>query len=186
MSEHVRVERVGAMLSITLARPERRNAITVAMYSALADAVDSAANDASIRVITFHGEGQDFAAGNDLADFLAAAPRLDEEIPVGGCSGHSPVARRQSSPPFMAIASASGRPCCFIATSSSPTTAPASRCRSSTLGWCRSGKLAAVPAARRAAPRCPLPPAGRTVRHRGSAGHRSRQPSCRGRRARRS
>ena len=82
MSEHVRVERDGAMLSITLARPERRNAITVAMYSALADAVESAANDASIRVITFHGEGQDFAAGNDLADFLAAAPRLDEEIPV--------------------------------------------------------------------------------------------------------
>ena len=82
MSEHVRVERDGAVLAITLARPDRRNAITVAMYAALADAVESAADDADIRIITLHGEGQDFAAGNDLADFLEAAPRLDEEIPV--------------------------------------------------------------------------------------------------------
>ena len=82
MSEHVRVERDGPVLAITLARPERRNAITVAMYAALADAFESAAEDASVRVITVRGEGQDFAAGNDLADFLDAAPRIDEEIPV--------------------------------------------------------------------------------------------------------
>ena len=82
MSEHVRVEQHGEVLAITLDRPERRNAITVAMYAALADAVEEgAANDAT-RVITVSGEGQDFAAGNDLADFLEAAPRLDEEIPV--------------------------------------------------------------------------------------------------------
>ena len=82
MSEHVRVAKDGALLAITLTRPERRNAITVAMYAALADAIEGAAKDQSIRVITFRGEGQDFAAGNDLADFLEAAPRLDEEIPV--------------------------------------------------------------------------------------------------------
>jgi len=82
MSEHVRVEKQGEVLSITLARPERRNAITVAMYSALAEAVESAAGDDSIRVITFAGEGQDFAAGNDLADFLNALPRDTSEIPV--------------------------------------------------------------------------------------------------------
>ena len=82
MTEHVRVERNGEVLAITLARPDRRNAITVAMYAALADAVESAAADSAIRVITLRGEGQDFAAGNDLADFLGAAPRLDEEIPV--------------------------------------------------------------------------------------------------------
>jgi enoyl-CoA hydratase/carnithine racemase len=82
MSEHVRVERDGAVLAITLARPERRNAITVAMYAALADAIEQAADNSTIRAITFRGEGQDFAAGNDLADFLAAAPRLDNDIPV--------------------------------------------------------------------------------------------------------
>ena len=82
MSEQVRVEKRGAVLSVTLARPERRNALTVAMYAALADAVEEGAGDPSVRVITFRGEGQDFAAGNDLADFLQAAPRADEEIPV--------------------------------------------------------------------------------------------------------
>ncbi|HVM23673.1 MAG TPA: enoyl-CoA hydratase-related protein [Sphingomicrobium sp.] len=82
MSEHVRVETSGGVRAITLARPERRNAITVAMYAALADAVEGAAGDPAIRVITLAGQGQDFAAGNDLADFLNAAPRDGEEIPV--------------------------------------------------------------------------------------------------------
>src|SRR5690348_7762587 len=81
MSEHVRVERDGAVLAITLNRPERRNAITVAMYAALADAIESARDDQDVRVITLRGAGQDFAAGNDLADFLAVRPS-DDEIPV--------------------------------------------------------------------------------------------------------
>ena len=82
MSQHVRVEKEGSIVSITLARPERRNAITVAMYAALADAVDQAASDESVRLVTFRGEGQDFAAGNDLADFLDAQTRAGEEIAV--------------------------------------------------------------------------------------------------------
>ena len=82
MSDHVRLERQGPVLSVTLARHERRNAITVAMYGALADAVEQAAADSSIRVMTFRGEGQDFAAGNDLADFLDAPARGGEEIAV--------------------------------------------------------------------------------------------------------
>lgn len=82
MTEDVRVEPEGGVLSITLARPERRNAITVAMYSALADAIEGAAGDDSLRLITIRGEGQDFTAGNDLHDFLQALPRLSEDIPV--------------------------------------------------------------------------------------------------------
>ena len=82
MSEHVRVERQGPLLSVTLARPERRNAITVAMYAALADAIEQATADSSLRLVTFRGEGPDFAAGNDLADFLEVRPSGDEEIAV--------------------------------------------------------------------------------------------------------
>ena len=82
MSEHVRVERHDAWLSITLQRPDRRNAITVAMYAALADAVEQAAKDDSVRVISFHGEGLDFTAGNDLADFLQARPADLDDIAV--------------------------------------------------------------------------------------------------------
>ena len=81
MSEHIRVERQGDVLAVTLARPERRNAITIAMYAALAEAVEQAIGDTSIRLVTFCGEGQDFAAGNDLADFLGA-PERGEEIAV--------------------------------------------------------------------------------------------------------
>lgn len=82
MSEHVRVERQDGLLGITLARPERRNAITVAMYTALAEAVEQAGEDPSIRVIAFRGQGEDFAAGNDLGDFLNALPRDMDDIPV--------------------------------------------------------------------------------------------------------
>ena len=82
MSEHVRAERRGPLLRITLARPERRNAITVAMYSALAEAIEQGSADASVRAIVFCGEGQDFAAGNDLADFLQLLPENREEIAV--------------------------------------------------------------------------------------------------------
>jgi enoyl-CoA hydratase/carnithine racemase len=75
MSEHVRIDSSGGVLAITLARPERRNAITIAMYAALADAIANAQQDPSLRLITLSGEGEDFTAGNDLADFLAAMPR---------------------------------------------------------------------------------------------------------------
>jgi enoyl-CoA hydratase/carnithine racemase len=82
MSKYVRVEKGGGLLAITLARPERRNAITIAMYAALAAAIEGAAGDPDIRVISLRGEGPDFAAGNDLADFLSAVPRDTDEIPV--------------------------------------------------------------------------------------------------------
>lgn len=82
MSEEVRAEKRDNVLFITLARPERRNAITVAMYGALADAVEDGSSDSSVRLIAFRGEGQDFAAGNDLADFLQAVPSDREEIAV--------------------------------------------------------------------------------------------------------
>ena len=66
MSEHVKVERGGGVLAITLNRPERRNAITVAMYAALADAIESAATDPDVAVVLITGAGRAFSAGNDL------------------------------------------------------------------------------------------------------------------------
>ncbi|MEO6113916.1 MAG: enoyl-CoA hydratase-related protein [Sphingomicrobium sp.] len=86
MSEHILVKRHAGVLSLTLARPERRNAITVAMYAALADAIESAAGDASIRLITIEGQGEDFTAGNDLGDFL-------NELPEPGSATDIPVWR---------------------------------------------------------------------------------------------
>ena len=80
MTDHVRVERADGVLAITLNRPERRNAITVAMYGVLADSIAEAWEDGETRVITIRGEGQDFAAGNDLSDFLGA--ERGDDLPV--------------------------------------------------------------------------------------------------------
>ncbi len=54
------------------------------MYSALADAIESAADNASIRLITIEGQGEDFTAGNDLGDFLKEMPQpgSGEDLPV--------------------------------------------------------------------------------------------------------
>jgi enoyl-CoA hydratase/carnithine racemase len=82
MTSDIRTRTSGGELSITLARPDRRNAITVAMYSALAEAIEAAAKDDTVRLITIRGEGKDFTAGNDLSDFLAELPRQSGDIPV--------------------------------------------------------------------------------------------------------
>src|SRR5437868_7532884 len=74
MSEHILVEQADGRMRIRMNRPERRNAITVAMYAALAEAIEAAADDPSVRLITLEGAGEDFTAGNDLADFMAELP----------------------------------------------------------------------------------------------------------------
>ena len=84
MTDHVTAERRGPNLRLLLNRPERRNAITVAMYAALADAITAAQDDPDLRVITLEGEGVDFTGGNDLADFMKEMPQpgADTDIPV--------------------------------------------------------------------------------------------------------
>lgn len=72
MSEHIRIERDGAVLTIAIARPEKKNALTGAMYLALVQAFDQADADPGVRAIMIAGEGGNFTAGNDIADFLGA------------------------------------------------------------------------------------------------------------------
>ncbi|MEH6650675.1 MAG: enoyl-CoA hydratase [Motiliproteus sp.] len=73
MSELIQVELKGQILSITLARPDKKNALTVAMYRALTDAIDRADSDPQIRVVHITGTADSFSSGNDLSDFLAAS-----------------------------------------------------------------------------------------------------------------
>lgn len=63
------------VLSIVMNRPEKKNALTHAMYAAMADALDRAESDAAIRVSLITGSGDAFTAGNDLGDFMSAAPQ---------------------------------------------------------------------------------------------------------------
>lgn len=82
MTDHVKVEMSNGVMAITFARPEARNAITVAMYSKLAESVEAAQDNECVRLITLRGQGMDFTAGNDLMDFMAEMPRDGSDIPV--------------------------------------------------------------------------------------------------------
>jgi enoyl-CoA hydratase/carnithine racemase len=73
MGELVDVALEGNILTVTMARPDKKNAITNAMYGAMADALERAENDPAIRVVLFQGDGDSYTAGNDLADFAAVS-----------------------------------------------------------------------------------------------------------------
>jgi enoyl-CoA hydratase/carnithine racemase len=78
MTEQVRVENSNGILTITLARPDKKNALTDAMYGKLADTIESAEFDSSARVLLIRGEGDMFTAGNDVGEFAAVASGKSE------------------------------------------------------------------------------------------------------------
>jgi enoyl-CoA hydratase/carnithine racemase len=71
MTDHIRTDLADGVLTVILARPDKKNAITQAMYAEMAAATRRAKDDASVRVLLFKGEGDAFSAGNDIADFIA-------------------------------------------------------------------------------------------------------------------
>ncbi len=73
----VQIDKRDGVLSITLARPAKKNALTGAMYQAMADALAAAREDKEVRVIVLRGSGGSFSAGNDLEDFLKTPPAGD-------------------------------------------------------------------------------------------------------------
>jgi enoyl-CoA hydratase/carnithine racemase len=75
------IERADGVLTITLNRPDKKNAITAAMYQEMADAFFEAEKDASVRVVLLRANGGSFSAGNDLEDFMKA-PSMDRDAPV--------------------------------------------------------------------------------------------------------
>lgn len=69
------------ILTITLNRVAKKNSLTSVMYAAIADALEGAAADASVRVAVIQGHETIFSAGNDIGDFLNA-PAPTAESPV--------------------------------------------------------------------------------------------------------
>jgi len=84
MSSQVRTSTAERIASIELHRPEKKNALTAEMYTAMSEALARAEGDANVHVILLHGQPDCFTAGNDLADFLAAG---------GGDPAGTPVVR---------------------------------------------------------------------------------------------
>ena len=72
---------INGVARIQIARPEKKNAISAAMYQSMADAIAAAHDDAAVRCILIHGQDTIFTAGNDLEDFVKNPP-ADAEAPV--------------------------------------------------------------------------------------------------------
>jgi enoyl-CoA hydratase/carnithine racemase len=77
----IQVERADGVITITIARAAKKNALTAAMYQTMADALADAHEDNAIRAILLRGSDGNFSSGNDLEDFLKAPP-TDEHAPV--------------------------------------------------------------------------------------------------------
>jgi methylglutaconyl-CoA hydratase len=75
MSDVLDVARKDGVLTLTLNRPDKRNALGTALIEALHAALDDADADPAVRVVALRGAGKDFCAGADLSELLASADR---------------------------------------------------------------------------------------------------------------
>ena len=73
MSEHIKLKEDDGVLEITFARPDKKNALSNAMYLAARQALEGAQTNKAIRVVLFSAEGDAFTAGNDINDFAKVA-----------------------------------------------------------------------------------------------------------------
>jgi methylglutaconyl-CoA hydratase len=79
MTEPLRTALDGGVLTLTLDRPEKRNALNSVLIESLHAALERADLDADVRVVLVRGSGQDFCAGADLDELLASAEHLPAE-----------------------------------------------------------------------------------------------------------
>ncbi len=73
MTTEIRTELADGILTLTMARPDKKNALTNEMYGTLADTIERAERDSAVRVLLVQGEGDMFTAGNDVGEFAAIA-----------------------------------------------------------------------------------------------------------------
>lgn len=74
MTDNISVSVQDRCLTLRMNRPEKKNALTRAMYQAMMDALRQAEGDAGVRVVMITGSEECFTAGNDIADFANAKP----------------------------------------------------------------------------------------------------------------
>ncbi len=63
------------VMTMTLSRVDKKNSITAAMYTAMAEAIQEAARNDAVKVLVIQGHETIFSAGNDIADFLNHPPK---------------------------------------------------------------------------------------------------------------
>ena len=72
--QHIRTGTVDGVATIEIARPEKKNALTVEMYQAMADALNAAREDGAVRAVLITGQPGIFTSGNDIEDFMKRRP----------------------------------------------------------------------------------------------------------------
>ena len=77
----IKTATLDGVATIEIARPEKKNALTQAMYQAMADAIRAAQADGSVRAILLAGQPGIFTSGNDIEDFMQRPPQ-GEDSPV--------------------------------------------------------------------------------------------------------
>jgi len=103
MTDSVLVERTGTTLRITINRPDRLNALSTEMLNRTAGAVESAGDDAGVRVVVLTGAGRAFSSGADLAD-----PSLDGVPDAGTIDGANRLTRALRQVPKPVLAAVNG------------------------------------------------------------------------------
>jgi 2-(1,2-epoxy-1,2-dihydrophenyl)acetyl-CoA isomerase len=95
VTESVRWDLDGAVATITLNRPQARNALTAELKTALLGALRQAASSPQVRAVLITGAGQAFCAGQDLREHagLLGADGPDEATPAGAPPSGAPAAR---------------------------------------------------------------------------------------------
>jgi enoyl-CoA hydratase/carnithine racemase len=70
----IKTATLNGVCTIEIARPEKKNALTVAMYQAMTDALVAAKADPAVRAVLITGQPGVFTSGNDIEDFMTRAP----------------------------------------------------------------------------------------------------------------
>lgn len=101
MTEQVLVEKSDKVLTLTLNRPEKRNALTAAMYRTLSDAIVSADQTPDIHCVLILANGEMFTAGNDLEDLAAMGTAGD--LPLQEANPFLPALAKAKTPIVAAV-----------------------------------------------------------------------------------
>ena len=104
----VSLERDGAVATVTINRPERRNALTTQVKEALRDTLTAVAEDESVRAVVLTGAGGHFCAGQDLAEHAETLASDPDHVFATVDEHYSPIVRALTTMPKPVVAAVEG------------------------------------------------------------------------------
>jgi 2-(1,2-epoxy-1,2-dihydrophenyl)acetyl-CoA isomerase len=104
----IRMTKAGRVATITLARPEKLNALTAAMLGELRTALDKAEADEEVRAVVLTGEGRAFSAGADLGEELPRDTYGQVDLGEALARDYNPLVRRLAHYPKVTLAALNG------------------------------------------------------------------------------